>query len=275
MKPHEILTKFLLKKQEHNNHFSLRYLAKQLKISPSYISFIFNGKKPIPPSRISSICSKLEMDPLSISMLLKSIAVSKISKNSSYLQSNLFYFENEIKPYEADLTRFNNTHYVSDKDVQLWSKWYFIALLDLTTCQNFKSDIGWIAKKLNLKKIEVTEAISFLLQKGYLVEKNGQLKKKNKHLRYSIKQSNSIIRSFHSQFMKKAIELMNNNQSEIDMAKRLINGTTLAVNPDKIHEAKKKLEIAINEITKILTDGNCTEVYQIGIQLFPLTILQD
>ena len=46
---------------------------------------------------------------------------------------------------------------------------------------------------------------------------------------------------------------------------------TFACNPEKLDEAKMRIEEAMFRIVRELTKGDCTEVYQYNLQLFPLT----
>lgn len=58
--------------------------------------------------------------------------------------------------------------------------------------------------------------------------------------------------------------------SKNDFERRLISGITVAVNPHKVEQCKKMLDETLHQVSLILSEGECTEVYQMNIQLFPL-----
>ena len=56
-----------------------------------------------------------------------------------------------------------------------------------------------------------------------------------------------------------------------DFQKRLINGFTLAFNPANTEKVKAKLQELMSEISIAGSEGECTEVYQLNLQFFPLS----
>jgi Domain of unknown function (DUF4423) len=89
-------------------------------------------------------------------------------------------------------------------------------------------------------------------------------------LRMASAQSRSEIRNFHRQMLKKAGDELNRTDAAA-FERRLITGITTTANVESIAIAKKMLSDAIHEIATFLSSADGDEVYQIAVQLFPLT----
>ncbi|MNL22550.1 hypothetical protein D3C87_1439020 [compost metagenome] len=80
-----------------------------------------------------------------------------------------------------------------------------------------------------------------------------------------------IIRGIHAQLIQLAMQKLMTETAQVNFDARLINGVMFAANPANLQRAKDRLNDAIYEAAEILAEGECTEVYQINLQLFPLT----
>jgi uncharacterized protein (TIGR02147 family) len=156
------------------------------------------------------------------------------------------------------------------RDFSLNDQWYYSALLDLTTCSNFRSEPEWIAKRLGISQKEVLKAIELLQKAGLLKIEAGQFRKTEEHLVVPTVVSREKIRRYHKMMSLKAIETMEKNISLEDFQRRLIKGSTIAVNPKQLEKAKIIINNALNEVIHTLTQGECTEIYHFNLQLFPL-----
>lgn len=157
------------------------------------------------------------------------------------------------------------------EDFSLNDEWYYIAILDLTTCSNFDPDHGWIAKRLGLSRTQVTDAIARLEKAGLLKFENGTFKKVEDHLVIPTVVSRQKVRRYHKTMLLKAIDVMETQTTVDEFQKRLIKGSTIAVNPKNIGPAKYILERALEDAILVLSEGNCTELYHCNVQLFPLS----
>ncbi|MBO9667102.1 MAG: TIGR02147 family protein [Bdellovibrio sp.] len=261
--PHLLIASAFQKKQKKHPTYSLRALARDLKMSPSFLSGLMKGSKSIPLSRVRLLAEKLGMDETAEGILRRAIILKQLPEEQAreiQKQSGKSGLEFLSGFQEQDLT-----------NVHLFRHWYHIAILDLSTCTDFRSDVAWIAKRLGLKIAEVTQALSFLTSAGYLIEEKGRLVKAESLLRTPTLKSHEAIRNFHKQLMIKAIDEMVARTSAEDFSQRWISGIMMAVEPSKVAEVKQRLNIALHEIAAFASEGPCTEVYQLGVQFFPLT----
>ncbi len=258
--PHYLLNKALIRKKERFSFYSQRALARDLGVSSAFVTKILSGKRAIPPKRIRRICRVLDMDPTAETILLKSIVLH--SQRSNDLKQIVL----ESPKLKTKLLDFKN---IEHRKFSLLSNWYNLAILYLLTCKIDKST-NTIAKKLGLSASEVERSLNSLKNAELVACDNGQWKKTTENEFFPTTKSLSEVRGFHRQMIKKSYdELSKTSQESFDS--RLITGFTIATNPEKIDVAKKLVFEILGEISTLLSDGTCTEVYQCNVQLFPLT----
>ena len=262
MMAHEFLQNYLSRKKTNNPSYSLRALARDLKLSVSFVSAIMTGKKTPSAERLQRICDVLEIDEFGKQQLQLLFGKEILKKKRI-----------DTKTFDANQNQIQSLYQPSNRKVlDFLSPWYYPAILDLSTCENFQSDPAWIAHKLGLKIDVARIAIEQLLNAG-LLEQNptGELCKSQLKLRIPTRESKMQIRRYHTEMMARATRELNQKTQEKDFKQRLISGITTAASPEKIQQAKERLNDVLHEIADFLSDGDCTEVFQINLQLFPLT----
>lgn len=248
------------RKKRKNSAYSLRALARDLGLSPSYLSALFNGKKAIPTGRMGDFRKVLDLDEAAIhqlkSLLAREVLAGKKLRGFGPAREE----KNQLAHYVP----------VEKSKQSLLSPWYMIPLLDLTTCSNFDPDPLVIAKKLEITESQVKEALEKLESAKLIQKVNGTYKKTYRHMRFPASTSQQDIRVFHAQMIQKAKNCLGKTSQE-DYDLRLITGLTVAVNPKNIEAARRKLNECLHDVGALLNKGECTSVFQINVQLFPLT----
>ena len=199
-----------------------------------------------------------------------------MDKDASQHLENLIYLDLlEERGVELKISKrgeqFESYSAVSKQMSSVLLKWYNLAILDLTTCSNFRSDPGWIAKQFGISVEEVKEALRLLVDLGLLEKTKGSFKKTTLKIRFPASESMmNFIRKYHMEMIGRAAKTLERTSKE-DFERRLITGITVAANPMQFAKARKRLNEALHEVADLLAEGECTEVYQINAQLFPLT----
>jgi uncharacterized protein (TIGR02147 family) len=241
-------------KKRKNAGYSLRALARDLDVSPSFVSGLLSGKKKIPLSLIESLAKRLNIDPET------TLEMQRQLLPKTTLTETLFKKRKSKDQWQEG----------DKKQFSVLKQWFYVAILELVTCTGFDGTASYIARRLAIALPTVEVALRELQADGLLTLKNGRVAKAKKHLKLSAAQSIQEVRNFHRQMLKKAEEELGNPALEA-FEKRLIAGITVSANPEKIAIAKKMLSDSLHEIASFLTDEEGTEVYQIAAQLFPLT----
>lgn len=262
----EILAKQWRKKKRSRPNYSLRALARDLQMDPSFISRIFKGQKPLPTERVEDFVQMLDMDPLSTVELKRALLLDfaeKMGLGIDYLNTT---------DSGASLTLKFEDYSIPENQESLLDPWYKIAILDMVTLENFVFDPPRISRQLGITMDDFSRAWNFLVRGGFVLQnKELNWSKSESKIRIATKRSTRAIRQFHKSLMIRAIDEMAQHPDNESFAKRLITGATVAVNLQQIEKIKLQLNAALLEACQSATEGPTQEVYGINISFFPLT----
>ena len=165
----------------------------------------------------------------------------------------------------------SEVHEIQDHESVLLKNWFNIALLEFSGCENFVENPRQIASLFAVSEAQANCSLQELLQAGFLTrDKNGKLKKANGKMRLPTTRSRAMVREFHEQMLRKAITDLKTHTDSESFQARLTTGYTVALNPEKLEEAKVILHKALIQIATLMCTGECSQVYQLQAQLFPL-----
>lgn len=247
----DIIREALVRMKVKNPSFSNNSLAKLAGISSGFLSKFLNGKKG-----------------LSVSTAISLARVLKLTENEQkYLLNEL-----DHTPDKTALKKAKDIYTIEEDQQVFLSRWYYAAIADLPLCDGYKHDPSWIAKRLGISKLEAEEAMNRLLRMKIIVNENNKWIKKNNKAQIITKRSKVFVREFHEQMINKSIEHMKTETSDVAFALRSIRGRTMAVNPEKIDRAKEIIQDFLDNMCEVLEEDTNKEIYQLNVQLFPLTI---
>ena len=245
-----------------NPKYSLRAFAKSLGLEPSVLSQILSGKR-FPSERLAEgLFSRLNLAPREQDEFLRSLGLAKIERGLKRISPSL---------RKRSLSTPAGEHapgLISHEDFQVMAEWYFTAILELSYVEGFKNDPAWIASRLGLTELQSRLAVSTLIEKGMLKRKGRSLVKSNRVLATAdVKNSSIAHRLRQKQILEKAVVSLESDPIAI----RNHTAATFATHPDRIAEAKRRIDRFTDEIMEFLETGPKTHVYEIAIQLFPLS----
>ncbi len=241
---------------------SLRKWSELCGVDSSTLMLILQSKRLVPQKHLAKIGASLNFDSLKQSQLANAFRSDLLRKKG--IDQSLSDFRHEAK----DL---NEIYEVIEGDAILLKNWFYVALLEYSLCKDFKEDFDFLAKKFLLPKSEIQKALHELEQEGYLVRKNGVLKKQNKKMRIPTTRSRQLIRNFHIQMLDRAKNQLQTKIDKESFDRRLVTGYTISTNTKQLPKAKIILEKALIEISTLLSQDTPNEVYQLQLQLFPLS----
>ena len=233
-----------------NASYSLRAFARKLKMAPSALSEILRGKRAISKANAEKILTELYVAPIEREKLLEPFLNCR--KNSGVHPRSQTAIQLEMDQYRA----------IAD--------WYHFAILSLAETQGFKSDSEWIATRLRLSVKVVDEAIERLTRLELLRrDELGTLFPTG--ISYSTPDGiaeRSLRRGHDNNLEHARLSLERDSVADRDFT-----AMTMAIDPSKLPEAKKRIRRFQNELCAFLESDRKSEVYKICLQLFPLTNL--
>lgn len=244
---------------------SLRGWSESVELSPAYVSLVLNSKRLPNLVTLKRLGEYLDMDKLALNQLVEAYQEDWLKKNN--IRATV------IRKTRPQQKMHDDVEVPLMEGADLYRSWLNMGIAEFTLCEGFTEDPLRLARLFEVTPQDVRQSLHWLISSGYLVrDEHGLLKKKFAKVRFPVTQrSRKVMRGFHKQMMLRAIRHMESHVEQEAFARRLINGYTISVNPEKIEKAQVMLQKAMLEIAQMLSEGECTEVYQLQVQFFPLT----
>lgn len=237
----QILKFELERRRKANPAYSLRAFARFLEMSPAALSQLISGKRGLSFKRLGSILDKLGLAPEENARAMRSLKRRGETTKPEVLKEDQF---------------------------RLIADWYHYAILSLGEIKGASADPRWIARRLGIRVENANEALTRLRRMGLVQIKNGRFKQVPGPLRTSVDVPSSSIRRYH----KGILALAQNRMDEIAVERREYTSITMAINSKNVAKAKKIVREFKQDLNDLLEEGELDEVYQLSIQLFPLSI---
>lgn len=241
------LANLLETKTKKNPLFSLRAFARLVDVSPAVLSRILSGKRKLTFNLAVRIADALVLGPEEREVLY-----------SFYLTHNTQNQKDEFKKEkELSIDCFN-----------AMKEWYHYGITQLLYIENFREDHKWMAKMLSISELEVKLAVDRLIRLEILDrDEEGRLYRTATHLSTTTDIASAGIRHFQKQILEKSIYSLEHD----DISERDITSITVAINEDKIKEAKAEIKKFRLRMSEFMGEGEKTRVYNLGIHLVPLS----
>lgn len=246
------LENLLTDKVKKNPQFSLRAFSRMVDVSPAVLSRVLSGKRKMTFNLAVRIADALVLGPGEREVLY-SFYLSSSSANTPTDEVT----EKYKKEKELGIDCFN-----------AMKEWYHYGITQLLHIEAFRDDPKWIAKMLSISELEAKLALERLVRLEILDrDESGKLYRTATHLSTSTDIASSGIRHFQKQILEKSIASLEAD----DISERDITSITIAINEDRIPEAKAEIKKFRMKMSEFLATGEKTRVYNLGIHLIPLS----
>jgi uncharacterized protein (TIGR02147 family) len=230
-----------------NPRYSLRSFALLLDLEPSSLSKILAGKRNPTAKIIIKICERLSVGPFQTDCFVKAASKKQVSVSCV-----------EEKDYQL----------IAEDTFAYIANWYYAAILELTYTDELEEDPQFISRALGITVSEAKIALKRLIRLGLLTRNGSSLQKTNNFItNFAPGFTSSANKEFQRQIIQKALEaidLVESNEKDIT-------SMTMAIDMDKLPEARKVISKFRRDMCSFLEDGAQTRVYNLGIQLYPIS----
>jgi uncharacterized protein (TIGR02147 family) len=254
MTPQDWLLAEYEQRRAKNPRYSLRALAQLLQLPPGRLSEILSGKRQVTPQTAEKISEALAYSPKRrdqfhrlVSLARKSQAVNQAVATSATTTPS--YKQLSLDQY----------HVVAD--------WYHFAILSLMELRDFESNPDCIARRLGISKIQAAAAVKRLMRVGLIEAQDGKWISTGKNIETPTDLRSSALRRSHRQTLQQAIAALEG----VSIEERDITSMTMAIDSRKLPEAKKLIRDFRKKLAAFLEEGEADQVYNLNIQLMPVT----
>ncbi|MCK5073644.1 MAG: TIGR02147 family protein [Bacteriovoracaceae bacterium] len=249
----QILNNVLKDRRKKNPSYSLRSFARSLDTSPTTLSSILSGKRPLTMEKGIEWTALLKLDQKSKKEFLEAI-----SKDSYY---RLNPTERENRKLEEKLDYYQ----LKLDSFKMISNWYHLGILNLTMLDHFQHDEKWIANELGISTKECEEAIKRLLRLGLLEYRENKYTRTHKSIETPTDIPSQAIRNFHRENIERAMQSL----EVFPVEERDITSIMMPIDKSKLAEAKLKIKNFRRSLSSFLKSEDGDQVYSLNIQLFP------
>lgn len=242
--------------------FSMRTLAQKSQMAVGYISMIFRREREMSEKSFHKMLPQLFLNDQEKSFLdlLRIVgqspdpqarveAVQKMSKLKSFRTKN----NNDVRIYEY------------------LTKWFYVAIYEMTALDNFKMDARWVQSRLSrkLSLSEIEGAFDFLKNQNFIkLGEDGRWVQTKSHLDCREGIFKLSLGEFHRQMLALAADAI----EKIPREQRLIMGQTMSVSIEDFEKIKTIIQESVQKINEVGNKSDLKKnVYHIEIAAFPLT----
>jgi uncharacterized protein (TIGR02147 family) len=240
-----------------NPRYSLRAFARDLKLSPSFLSKVLCGRRDLSAQCADRVANQMGYSPAQSLTFSQLVSMNKPTQPAT-VQGNhdLRRHNGSISFFSLDLDSF-----------ALISDWYHYAILFLIECTNFDPRPARIARRLGISTETAKLALRRLVSSQLIREEAGGYVRLRDWISTSSDCASQAVRNFHIQMIDKAKAAVN----EQDISDRDISGMTLPMDPAKLALARREILKFRRRMARILHAKSPSLVYQLNIQFFRLS----
>lgn len=246
----EILLQEFERRKSIDQNYSLRRFGKCIGIHYSTLSKILKGERGIPLPQIEEILKRLDL-PQEVSQKFQETALKTKGINK----------KPRIKTWAVLNDRL---HY------KIIAEWEYYAVYFLFDLEDFEFDPEWMAKKLSVSVARIKEVLFDLTSLGLLVQdQDGTWSRREPNLTTADDVLSQALRESYKQDMKRAERCIESTP----LFARGFHSMVIPTNPKQLEKAKRITRHYLDEMSDLLSSGDKSELYQVNVQIFPVTNL--
>jgi uncharacterized protein (TIGR02147 family) len=249
--------------KENLSAFSYRYLARRAGFSsPNFIKLVMDGKRNLGGDSPERVAQAFDLDEHQTRFFLRLVALDQAETNQE---------RNAAYRAVAASRRFRAARRIEHDMFEYLSHWYYPAIREMAARDDFVDDAKWIAERLfpSVPTRDVQRALEALFRLGLLTkDDDGTISRGEPSVTTGHEVAALAARNFHYQMLERARESIELCDREF----RDVSALTVCVNPDVVDQLKDRVHRFREEMLDLCDSSSDPEtVYQLNIQLFPLT----
>ena len=244
-----------------NPAYSLRAMARQLTLSPSFLSEILAGDNNLSSARALSLGRGLGLAGPELEYF--QLQVQLEGTQDPELKSSLLERQKVLNP----------TRQPQDLSVDVFkaiADWYHVPILEMANLERFDFTPAGISQALGIKQVEAQAAVERLLRLELLFQDSaGKISKAKEQWLISSKIPNEALRKYHRQMLGKAIDSLETQTPK----EKFIGSETFPFDATQLQQARGVIEECFSKLVKLAATGKKRKkIYHLGIQFFDLTL---
>jgi uncharacterized protein (TIGR02147 family) len=243
--------------------FSYRYFSRRAGFSsPNYLKMVMDGDRNLTDDSVKKMVRGLELEGDEARFFADLV---------DFVQAVDAEKRNEAYERVAASQQFRQARRIDHSMFEYLSRWYLPAIREMAAHEEFTDDPAWIARRLfpSITEEEAAEALELLFEMGLLIRtEDGGVTRGEPTWTTGHEVRSLAIGNFHRQMLQRAAESI----EEVPREVRDLSQLTVVIEAETVDDLKERIH-AFREslIERCERDDGREVVYQIGIQLFPLS----
>ena len=245
----QIIQSELSRRQSANPSYSLRAYGRDLGVHPATLSQILKGNRPLPFKVSKSVIQKLQLGPKERTLFQESL-------NRKHALLDQIQVKNEER------------FLLDESHHRIIAEWEHYAVLTLFDLSDFRATDTGIAKRLGLTALRTKVVLQNLKVAG-LLEVRGKLwARTHARVRTTEDVSSVALQKSHEENLGLAAKKLESTRVE----ERDYSSSTFALDTEKMPELKAIIREFREKVATLSQQSKTkNEIYQMAIQLYPLT----
>ncbi len=240
--------------------YSLRMMAKDLSLSPAYLSQVLNNKKKLSPSRRLSVAERLGLTERETQYFY--LLVQHETAPSEQIKLGLDKQLNDLAhSYEDQAADADHFRFISD--------WYHVPLLEMTYLDNFEFTVENAARLLGISLVQTEAGLERLVRLGLVTRgEDGRYSKTEQNVVFRTNRRNEAFGSFMRQMFGLAADAMDHHP----VHERVMMTQTFCIDARKLEEARMITREYLQRMAGLFDSSEKKDkTYQLCVQFFNLT----
>lgn len=258
----QYLSDYYQEQKRSNPNFSLRFFAKKAQFaSHGLFKFLMEGKRNLSKKTLVKLSMALGFDKAR-AVYFENLVFFNQARD---LQEKGLYYEKLVQAPGG--STFKGLQYAQ---LQIFRKWYTIAIREMINCKGFRISPDWIAGRFlpKLDPREASEALESLLSTGLVRKTANGIRTLDPDITTNDEIKSFLVMGYHDQMMKVAAWA----QEGIPGPDRDISSACFSIRESDLPNLKKQLQLMRKELRNFAAkEGEGERVVQVNIQMFPLT----
>ncbi len=260
------LQDFYLGRKSTSPSFSYRHIAANAGINSSgFYPLIIQGKRNLTGATIKKTC---------IALGLKNQEAEYFTTLVQFNQAGTLREKNRFFDKLVELRNEKNIEIVPEHRYDIFSEWYHGVVRELAVCRVFKGDFRKLGRMLKpaITEKQARESVELLVRLGFLKMENGLYAQSSPIVMTGQDIKAHQVINYQVKMLKLAIEAFDRFGPDDRL---FTSSTTLRVSKATYELLKQKNREYRRELLEIAeSDNNADQVYQLNINMFPLSDLR-
>jgi uncharacterized protein (TIGR02147 family) len=256
------LTDFIDQQKTTSRGFSLRSFAQKAGVAASLLNDILSKRQNLTIQAMHKYAIAIELGAKEIAYFEALVGFNNATTNQ---EKNRFFGE------MVHLRGRSAVKFIDHQQYEYFSEWYHAVVRELVTHGRMGCDADKISQCINpvVSSAKVKKSIALLQELGLIYEADGVWHASDKVLSSEYQIQSVALKNYHIGMLERAAESLDKHTSD----EREFQGLTLSVSKATFEQMKNRIRSLSDELLAmaVLEKNESDEVYQINLQMFPLT----